>query len=292
MAEDFSRLQDVKQPSYGLVYELLCTATNLRYVGQTTDTLDSRWRAHCDNALKRHSSVELAKAIREYGPDSFVRKVIVECCDRRELNALETKFIIELGTVWPMGYNMTHGGNGPCEVTRSKISKTLSGRQQPRELVERRRAANKGRKRDADSRERISAGVRRHNEEHGPRKIKFEHAETLHRSRRGKKHTEESRKKMSANRKGKGMSPCTEERRVKLRDALSGRVVSSLTRQRISEALRSRPKKIDGETQAQIVKARLEGEKLATLAARHGVSVSFISTLCKRVREAAEANDG
>lgn len=107
--------------AYGIVYEALNLKTGFRYVGQTVSVLRKRWNGHCQSA-KSGRGWELSKAIREHGSDTFQLKILCECETKQDLNVAERKFIAELNTVWPNGYNMTNGGEGPCEVTRQLIS--------------------------------------------------------------------------------------------------------------------------------------------------------------------------
>lgn len=107
--------------SYGVVYELVCMKTDMRYIGQTICGLDARWKGHCD-AARNGIKWMLSVAIREHGVDSFQRRIICECDSKKELDTAERRFIKEFNTVWPNGYNMTNGGEGPCELTRQLIS--------------------------------------------------------------------------------------------------------------------------------------------------------------------------
>lgn len=73
--------------------------------------------------------------MKKYGSESFVLSVLATSDDWTELCALETKFISELGTKYPGGYNLTDGGEGcvglPEMYSRArgeKISKSLRGK--------------------------------------------------------------------------------------------------------------------------------------------------------------------
>lgn len=158
---------------YGIVYELLCDRTDLRYVGQTIHTLEERWHGHCDTSLRQGLHWEISKAIRECGHDSFQRRVLCECSSKKELDVMKRKFIADLQTVWPCGYNMTNGGEGPCELTRKLISertriamsdvelrKRLSALAKQRSHITAAKAmvqANRGKQRPAEVRMKISA---------------------------------------------------------------------------------------------------------------------------------------
>lgn len=111
-----------KQKLYGIVYKIVCKITNLCYIGQTITPLKSRWKGHCDLALKSDCNRLFSKAIREYGKENFDLTILSNCETKKELNETERRFIKENNSVWPNGYNMTNGGEGPCELTRKKIS--------------------------------------------------------------------------------------------------------------------------------------------------------------------------
>lgn len=111
--------------AYGIIYYWQCVKTNMGYVGQTTNTLNGRWKGHVHAALNPKSRTghwEFPKAIREHGPDSFAGRVLCECETPEELAAMEDHWMHELNTLWPNGYNMRDGTNFVCEQTRQLIS--------------------------------------------------------------------------------------------------------------------------------------------------------------------------
>lgn len=69
--------------------------------------------------------------------------------------------------------------------------------------------------------------------------VRKKHAEAARRTKNfsGKKHTEESKAKISANRKGKGGGPRSPERLAKISAALKGRIITSEQRAAISAKL-------------------------------------------------------
>jgi group I intron endonuclease len=111
-----------------LVYLIENTKNGKRYVGQTIRSLDWRWRNHV-RAAERGVTHLICSAIRKYGPDAFVRSVLATANSQEELDALETKFILELGTLSPAGYNLTTGGEHPIvtDEVRAKQSAKSKG---------------------------------------------------------------------------------------------------------------------------------------------------------------------
>lgn len=174
--------------TYGIVYELLCSKTGLRYVGQTVQSLEARWRGHI-KAAEKGLEWKLPQAIREHGIDNFEKRVICECQTQNELNDAERKWIDELNTVWPNGYNMRNGAQYTHENTRHLMS-----------------LAKKGVPLSDEHKRRIGEG---------------------HRGKpsgmRGKHHSKESKRKTSEALKGRPKGPFTEEHRANLSRALKGR---------------------------------------------------------------------
>lgn len=107
---------------YGIIYEIVCIKTNFKYIGQTISSLKKRWNGHCTFAFKTNSQIALAKAIREFGKENFQMRILCECESKEMLDKLERDYIKQFNCIWPNGYNMTNGGEGPCELTRQLIS--------------------------------------------------------------------------------------------------------------------------------------------------------------------------
>lgn len=57
---------------YGIIYLLTNAATGAKYVGQTIQGLEARWRGHISDA-KDGASTRIASAIREYGQQAFIK---------------------------------------------------------------------------------------------------------------------------------------------------------------------------------------------------------------------------
>jgi group I intron endonuclease len=91
----------------GYIYKITCTKTNLCYVGQTQKDLSNRMKHHIYNSKNKESP--LAKAINEHGEQNFTIEVI-ERADLNRLDEIEAKWIKQLNTVSPNGYNVySHG---------------------------------------------------------------------------------------------------------------------------------------------------------------------------------------
>lgn len=91
---------------YGVIYLLIDGINDYEYVGQTTRTIEQRFKEHAvaDSCI--------GNAIREHGVDMFVIAILKECYSQEELNRCEMHMIRSRDTRFPNGYNMTDGGEG------------------------------------------------------------------------------------------------------------------------------------------------------------------------------------
>jgi group I intron endonuclease len=119
----------------GFIYLIVNLVNQKKYVGQTSKSVAGRWKDHVANA-KSGLDFALYRAIRKYGASNFSIQELA-CCEVSLLNDLEKQFIKSQGTLASLGsgYNETLGGEGK------------SGWKMPREVVERIRRANIGKKR-------------------------------------------------------------------------------------------------------------------------------------------------
>ena len=77
-----------------IIYKLTNTKNNKIYVGGTTDPLDDRFHRHVLKAL-RGSDYPLHKAIREYGEESFEKRILEDCNSLEQLNEREQYWMKE-----------------------------------------------------------------------------------------------------------------------------------------------------------------------------------------------------
>lgn len=102
-----------------------------RYVGQTVDTMEGRWREHLSAAKANRGSPALGAAIRKYGADVFDHRVLEIVSTQDEVDLAETRWIAQLSSRSPDGYNIASGGGGPGyhhEDTKRRISAAASER--------------------------------------------------------------------------------------------------------------------------------------------------------------------
>lgn len=125
-----------------IIYKITNIQNNKVYIGQTINTLERRFNRHKTDALNNVVNTHFARAIREYGIDSFVAEIIDTAETQEELNRREQYWIHYYNSI-EEGYNETDatekcGGNTyqsktPEEllVIRKKISESKMGGKNP-----------------------------------------------------------------------------------------------------------------------------------------------------------------
>lgn len=261
--------------SYGVIYKIVCKINNKIYIGQTKARLRKRWKDHVYYAYKRNGKSHLANAVRLYGEENFEITVIEECESKEELDNRETYWIKELDTL-NSGYNLNIGGNAPIwsQEAKDKFSKNhplrgKSGTEHPaygnKHTEESKKIiaeSSKGRPVSKETRKKLSEINSGSNNPHYGKKqsdeTKNKKAETLAKngghpnkgkklsidqkekfSMKGKKHSQETKEKMSQVHKGKKL---TEEHKANLR-----RPKSEQGRENIAKAMQRRRKDYSGE---------------------------------------------
>lgn len=115
-----------------VIYEIVNTKNNKRYIGQTTQTSSVRWSDHkYDLNTNRHDNPHLQNAWNKYGAKTFIFQVLSEAGNMKELNELEIHYINTYRTQdSKFGYNLRSGGsNGKHSIeSRKRISNSLMGK--------------------------------------------------------------------------------------------------------------------------------------------------------------------
>lgn len=96
----------------------------------------------------------MCKAIRIYGWNSFDLSILATTHDHDELMRMEQATIAALGTIFPAGYNMAHGGVGVVGLKHKAESKRKM--RAAREFIQ---PWNKGRKTGPRSAESVAKGA-------------------------------------------------------------------------------------------------------------------------------------
>jgi group I intron endonuclease len=80
------------------------------YIGQTTKTLEQRWKKHCSAFSK---CIALKRAIQKYGPAAFSIVQLATCETQLSADELEKRLISEYQSLTTQkGYNIVVGGMG------------------------------------------------------------------------------------------------------------------------------------------------------------------------------------
>ena len=97
----------------GSIYVITQTSTGAEYVGQTSQSVQKRWRSHRRAALSGRGVTPLHQAIRSAGVEdfrlSFLESGITQLC---HLPLLEKRTIAERGSLYPEGLNRNAGSDG------------------------------------------------------------------------------------------------------------------------------------------------------------------------------------
>jgi group I intron endonuclease len=110
----------------GFIYKIVNKINDKIYIGQTTKSLDERWKQH----KKKGSNCRYLKnAFEKYGINNFNFIMICVCFDEY-LNKYEIEYINKFNSMAPNGYNLREGGKSgrQHEDTKNKISETLKNR--------------------------------------------------------------------------------------------------------------------------------------------------------------------
>lgn len=114
----------ISMSAYGVIYIICNIASGKKYVGQTTMSIEKRWRQHC-RATSRCRA--MACAISAHGRDAFTIEVVEAADTAESLNCLEQAYIDRYNTIVPNGYNLKGGGESAgkwSDSTRQKIKAT------------------------------------------------------------------------------------------------------------------------------------------------------------------------
>lgn len=106
------------------IYKITNKVNGKIYIGQTSSSLEIRWRGHKDRS-KTKCNYPLYRSIRKYGIENFHIELLQSCNSREELLNLEIDYIKKLNSLAPNGYNLclSAGGNS-LKTIKSKNLKT------------------------------------------------------------------------------------------------------------------------------------------------------------------------
>lgn len=190
------------------IYELYCHTNRIngkQYVGITKRGSEKRWGA----SGYRYKKQAIGAAIEKYGWENFDHEILLTGLTKEEAEAEEKRFVRELGTLAPNGYNLTTGGNLGCEVsdeTREKLRAVHLGKPKRPEAIAKTAAAHRGKTVSEETRRKLSE------------------------ARKGLKESEEWRRHISEGGKGRKWSESQREKYMKSRVYATGGDVSNSRR--------------------------------------------------------------
>lgn len=105
---------------FGIIYIITNTINSKVYIGQTIQTLENRWRAHCRNKCSNNEmNMRIKRAILKYGKQNFSITEL-ERCKVTELDEKEI-YYIQLYNSYIEGYNSTKGGKSGTKELKLDI---------------------------------------------------------------------------------------------------------------------------------------------------------------------------
>jgi group I intron endonuclease len=100
----------------GEIYIHTCTITGKSYIGQTINGMENRWTGHVRAARRNTDNYKFYNAIRKYGADPWTHESLVQTKSQAESDSEEIRYIDEYDT-FHNGYNGTKGGGGTSGVS-------------------------------------------------------------------------------------------------------------------------------------------------------------------------------
>jgi group I intron endonuclease len=107
------------------IYKITNNITGKLYIGLTKRDLKIRFRQHC----YVNKCAYLFRAIKKYGPQNFSINELTRVNSLGEAQKQESRYIIELNTLCPNGYNLTIEDSKRefCSETKNKMSVSQQG---------------------------------------------------------------------------------------------------------------------------------------------------------------------
>lgn len=204
---------------------------NKKYIGQAKD-VDRRWRLHINELRKNtHYNKYLQRAWNKYGEDNFEFIILCECKEE-ELSKKEIYYIAQFDT-FKNGYNLTIGGEGTrgykftdeqlryrqTEEFRKTMTEIIRKRSSNPEYREKMSKTLKEKYSNPEYREKMCKILEEIRNRPEYRAKRSELSRGKNNPMYGKKHSEETRKKISEAHKGRKLS---EEQKAKLSEIEKG----------------------------------------------------------------------
>lgn len=152
-------METIKQSS---IYKIVNNINNKIYVGQTSKTIECRFKRHCAVARwKAETTMPIVKAISKYGAENFsihLLELLPVNSTQQYIDSRETYWGHKLNSLSPLGYNLRlgNGVGSISEETRKKMSLMSKGRKASPETKRRLRESHLGYVPTKETREKLS----------------------------------------------------------------------------------------------------------------------------------------
>jgi hypothetical protein len=211
---------------YHYLYKITCLINQRYYIGMhSTERLD-------DNYLG--SGLVIRKSIKKHGAAQHVKEILIYCSSREELKYKEQDIVNETLLKDPLCMNLKIGGEGGGQKGLKRSTATKINMSRAR-------------------REMIANGWKMPKKSIDKMKSKL----------KSRKHTLETKRKMSNMRRGKTMKPFSDEHKNKLSIARKKRIISDVTKARISASLTNNPKNKGWQLDAESRQKQIEATRRA-----------------------------
>lgn len=187
---------------YGIIYKITNKVNLKVYIGQTTKSVETRWKCHCKP--NKRNKTYIKSAIQYYGKENFLIETIDTANTKEDLDAKEVYWITYYSSMDSRtGYNLRSGGSFGIhnETVRKRISNSKTGKSPNRdysliseETKNKISTTLKSRYKDADFKERICSHLKNPS---------GETREKMSKSKKGRKLSQETKHKISQALKGK-----------------------------------------------------------------------------------------
>ena len=255
-ALSFSELPDYR---FMGVYYIQNLVTNRFYIGSSADVY-SRIKSHL-NMLQRgvHSNIHLQRSYNKHGQDKFAWGVCEEVFDIDQLLVVEQTWIDVMGDYnicteagSTRGYKATEETRAKLSAVKSGINNPMYGTKRP-EVGEIFRKLHTGKVLSEEHKRKCSEALKGNRGPWDNPESVAKIIEAARASNTGRKHSDETRAKVSAAGMGRVVS---EETREKMRVKSTGRVHSEDTRAKMSASMSGTPKTLsDDERQRRRIAA-------------------------------------
>ena len=270
-ALSFSELPDYR---FMGVYYIQNLVTNKFYIGSSADVY-SRIKSHL-NMLQRgvHSNIHLQRSYNKHGQDKFAWGVCEEVFDIDQLLVVEQTWIDVMGDYnicteagSTRGYKATEETRAKLSAVKSGINNPMYGTKRP-EVGEIFRKLHTGKVLSEEHKRKCSEALKGNRGPWDNPESVAKIIEAARASNTGRKHSDETRAKVSAAGMGRVVS---EETREKIRVKSTGRVHSDDTKAKLSEMKRGKTLNLSDEeranrsARAKLIRSKMTDEQKAAL---------------------------